>query len=60
MYETESCCDMCVHCKRLPAKINAPPEDCYPAEDWCEEDSENYGTRDGCRRFIERNEHDGL
>lgn len=51
---TRSCCDECVHCKRLPAKINADPEDCYPAEDWCDEDSENYGTPDGCRYFEER------
>ena len=49
MFDKNSCCQECIHAKYLPAKINAPAEDCYPAEDWCEEDSENSGTHDGCK-----------
>ena len=51
MFCDNSCCLECIHAKYTPAKTNAPPEDCYPAEDWCEEDSDNYGTEDGCRYY---------
>ena len=52
----ESCCYHCIHYKYLPAKTNAPAEDSYPAEDWCEEDSDNFGTEDGCRNYEEGEE----
>jgi len=51
MFCDNSCCIHCVHAHYIPAKTNADPDDCYPAEDWCEEDSENYGTEDGCRWY---------
>lgn len=51
MFCDNSCCLHCIHAHYIPAKINAPAEDCYPAEDWCEEDSDNYGTEDGCRWY---------
>lgn len=54
--DTDSCCYECVHCKYLPAKINCEADDAYPAEDWCEEDSDNYGTTDGCRYFEQRSD----
>ena len=50
-FDNNSCCLQCIHRQYIPAKTNAPAEDCYPAEDWCEEDSDNYGTEDGCKYF---------
>ena len=51
MFCDDSCCDDCIHNMYIPAKTNAPAEDCYPAEAWCEEDSDNYGTKDGCKYY---------
>lgn len=54
MASWETVCESCANCRYIPAKTNAPPEDCYPAEEWCEEDSENFGTADGCYHYEER------
>lgn len=51
MFDDDSCCLECLHCRYIPAKIAIDPADSYPSEDWCEEESENYGTKDGCRWF---------
>ena len=44
----ESVCGRCTHCKHTP-ETRWEPE-----EDWCTEQSDNYGTEDGCYRFEER------
>ena len=54
MASWETVCSSCVNCCYTPAKTNAPPEDCYPAEEWCYEDSDNFGTMDGCYHYEER------
>ena len=46
-------CDECRHCKGRGAKITADPYDSDPGYCYCEEDSENFGTLDGCRYFEE-------
>lgn len=46
-----SVCENCKFRCYTPAKTNAPPEDCYPAEEWCEEDSDNFMTDDGCYKY---------
>ena len=56
MASWETVCSSCAFCRYTPAKTNAPPEDCYPAEEWCDEDSENFGTSDGCYHYEERYE----
>lgn len=50
MFCDNSCCLECIHAQHIPAKLY-PPDDASPAEDWCEEDSDNYGTEDGCRYY---------
>lgn len=49
----ESICDDCIYRVYIKGKTNGPPEDCYPDEEYCEEESENFQTEDGCYRFQE-------
>lgn len=46
-----SWCEECRHCIVIPAKITVDPYDSSPEEIYCEEDSENFFTLDGCRHF---------
>jgi hypothetical protein len=57
MASWETVCESCANCRYIPGRTNAPPEDCYPPEEYCEEDSDNFGTTDGCYRYEERCEH---
>lgn len=52
----DSICNECVSRRYIPERIAIDPADSYPAEEWCEEDSDNFGTEDGCFRFERRRE----
>jgi len=52
----DSVCYSCVYRMYTPAHISADPSDDYPEEDWCEEDSSNFQTRDGCYQYEPRSE----
>ena len=47
----DSICLSCKHYYYLPAQISGPVEACYPAESECTEDSDNFGTDDGCYHY---------
>lgn len=47
----KSWCEECRHCIDIAPKITVDPYDSDPGEIYCEEDSENFFTPDGCRYF---------
>lgn len=54
MWCDNTCCVKCIYYRHIDGVTNADPDDCYPPEEWCEEDSDNFGTEDGCRNYEER------
>ena len=50
----ESICYHCIFYGYDRGCLRGPMEVCYPPEDWCEAQSENFFTEDGCCRFEER------
>lgn len=54
----DSVCNECVSRCYIPERIAIDPADSYPAEEWCEEDSNNFQTEDGCYRFSRRKNHE--
>lgn len=44
-------CMTCRHCRYEPEKITADPIDSHPAEVWCEEEMESFGTLEGCYMY---------
>lgn len=56
-------CSACMTCKNRhyeAARITADPYYSSPEEEWCEEDSDNFGSEDGCKYYEEIKEVDLL
>ena len=49
----DSKCYECLHRIFIRGRSYGAMEDCYPDEEYCEEESENFLTEDGCWRWEE-------
>ena len=54
-----SACDECLHRIFIKGRYYGPPEDCYPDDEYCDEDSDNFMTEDGCWRWEECQHREG-
>ena len=50
----ESICYRCIYYGCDKGCLSGPMEECYPPENWCEAQSENFLTEEGCYRYEEK------
>lgn len=44
-------CYSCIYCTKVEPHLNRPMEDCDDGDCWCDKDSENFQTEDGCYQY---------
>lgn len=50
----ESICYRCIFYGCDKGCLSGPMEECYPPENWCEAQSENFLTEEGCYKYEEK------